>query len=531
LESVVSEFRTRWERDRQAEEEFNALQESGADDDAVYDAEDAWTELSFGLEAHPLMSWHWNYDATPSAPGYEAFLEAVPDDGLPLPIARLGRLSRLPIRLVDPPDITAARAATLAAADETQRDCDDLATAERLLVEWADSKSREVTALFRSLLLDAPELSLQVRPARDWFAGNPLRWEVRAGKYRAIGLEELSRAEQRWAAIAIVAVLDWDSLIDPFIPVVWLMDEPETALHRSAEVHMAKGLVSLASHGAYWLVATHCPALLDSRATQQVRVFRSAGTTRTRPMLEEEFKDLAALGMTPSDLLARIRGFLLVEGHHDEVVLGALIGSQLHNERIYCVQVGGAKQLAATLESRLIYDFTEARVFTLVDNMEAARLASLWEQALVIAATDAPRAAGEFLRRELPRRESGENKFMTQFMSRAIEKGSDLSGRVTPCALSRPDIPEYLSVGELIPETDMSWRQLHREHEADPGHGLRFKPWLERKFRRPIFTDEALLKAARGTQPPEEFEALVETMRRVLVDPADPQVGTSGSTS
>ena len=92
--------------------------------------------------------------------------------------------------------------------------------------------------------------------------------------------------------------------------------------------------------------------------------------------------------------------------------------------RVEILPIRGAKELPVTLESRVLFDFTGAHIFVLIDNMQARAIHDVWERAQLELLTEGAGQAGVNLRRALGR-STGERKFLAQWMSRALERGLD----------------------------------------------------------------------------------------------------------
>src|SRR5436853_4451097 len=153
------------------------------------------------------------------------------------------------------------------------------------------------------------------------------------------------------------------------LPVTFLCDEPESGLHRRAEAELPDALARIAAEsGVRIAVATHSPALLDPGRSVLVHITRlGSGAAVARPMdvaLREELERETMsenLGLTPADLLQMVRCFVIVEGKHDEVVLGTLLKDDLDTWSVV-YPVGGAKQMESLATAGLIWDFTDAAI-------------------------------------------------------------------------------------------------------------------------------------------------------------------------
>lgn len=359
-----------------------------------------------------------------------------------------------------------------------------------------------VNYYYSSLLLDAPVLEIQVTPVITWWSKPPLAYCNTAG----IELADLSRAEQSWARWALAQA----NAPHDGTPTFQLIDEPEAALHRAAETHMARGLATFSTEAnRHVFAASHSPELLNLPSARifQVRKLESH-SSECIPLIHPDREALEELGLVPSDLLRRHRAFLLVEGRHDQVILEFLVGRELDRLRVEILPLRGARNLPRTIESRVLFDFTDAQVVALVDNISAGEITYAWHQAQRVAKVKGEESAGEILRSILGS-SSNERQWLAQWLSRALETGRE--GRVTPFGLERSDVIEYLPVERLVPRSS-SWDDLHQEHEMDLSRRKNcpkdFKKWLE-LVHDASFADEALEEACRGVAPPTEFVDLL----------------------
>jgi hypothetical protein len=142
--------------------------------------------------------------------------------------------------------------------------------------------------LLTGFLLDPPRLQYRfsVEPV-DVVGGTTFSWTTSDG----IPLRGLSKAEKSWVTLslrlAILALTGGNPLQGFPTPTAHdlrlanntfvIVDEPEAALHRAAEAHMAQGLAALASHSDFYLVvATHSPHILNLTSAHVQRVHREA---------------------------------------------------------------------------------------------------------------------------------------------------------------------------------------------------------------------------------------------------------------
>ena len=279
--------------------------------------------------------------------------------------------------------------------------------------------------------------------------------------------------------------------------------------------------------GIHVIVATHSPKLIDCPGASVFRVFsrsvdamdRSGVFSTVIPLASVHREELQSLGLEPSDLLRRSRVVLLVEGQHDEVLIEEFLSRELTPMvmgRLQIVAVRGARKLPASLDSRLLFDFTDATIVPIVDNVRMENLTEAWERALVLAATDGEEAAGELIRRQLPASAASENDFISQFLSRAIVMG--VHARVSPFSLPAVDITDYLPVTAFVPEGE-SWDELRAMHAAAVESGTTkekyFKTWVSKRYSTD-FSDERIRTACNEVEGcPSDFQALADVCARL----------------
>ncbi|MCA1678957.1 MAG: hypothetical protein LC777_08450, partial [Actinobacteria bacterium] len=299
-------------------------------------------------------------------------------------------------------EIAGGRPPVLVGADEQEVVID-----QRYESALAGLSSRS-TALLGELLLDAPSLRCSFRHPEAWLGSRPVTWEALDWASDSwVPIDQLSRAEARWAAVAIhLAMTEAETLQ----PKVVLFDEPEGALHRSAEIALVHGLCRLTGEDSpvanAFVVATHSPAFLSHAQVSPVHVARDAdGFTEASELgvaLRGEMERglaTAALGLSPSDLMQMIRVLVLVEGKHDETVLDALFGDVLTRCRAYLVPLRGGSHLRSALNAAMLFDFTDAAVAIVLDNDPAGEIGRIWDEALGHAAISNSAAAVRCLSR------------------------------------------------------------------------------------------------------------------------------------
>lgn len=380
--------------------------------------------------------------------------------------------------------------------------------------DWLDEFSKDANSRYADLLIDAPNMTLKRTKGIRSLTGPPIQWfAYLQDQQTEIELSALSSAENTWARFAIDMASNspeqlWSS--------IGLIDEPERGLHRAAESHLAKGLASLAAEtGTYMIIATHSPDFLDQDGVNLVEVLRKNLTTRLRPMRDPDRESMRSLGLQPSDLLKRIRKFVLVEGPHDRAVFEKKIGEQLRGSRAQVLHIGGAKQLRAAVEGQFLCDFTEASIIAVLDNLKQKEIADIWRDVKALSASDGFAAALELIEQRLPAGKiSTEEACIREFYLRALETGQE--SRIVPVAMSKPDVIMYLDVQDFVPEA-ASWDALWEAFQMQLNNRQpikSFKPWLKAKRHVEIFTEDIERSASKPGQLHPDIVHLLSECRK-----------------
>lgn len=382
------------------------------------------------------------------------------------------------------------------------------------LEHLAAKVQQEANVLYAALLRDAPMLELEVRPQYDWLTREPLRWVARRTHGdEPVRLAWLSQAESRWAQLAIRVVLS--SSPTPLV----ILDEPEAALHRAAESHMARAVADLCSEGsARFVLSTHSPELLDSRDNTRYLVRRKSTQHPGGlvPFTGAALDAMEELGIHPSDLLRRTRAFLLVEGEHDVAVLGGWFSSEFRELGVEVLPLRGASKLKSVLDSRFLFDYTDAMLVPFLDDVDVSRIRRAWETATHAMKTKQASAVIDDLMAELRDVESKGAEYFAPFLTRALEIGRD--SRVFPLGIQKNDILDYLPVNHVVP-TATSWQSL-RDDLRSAKRGVEpseteFKKWLTKSLAADL-SPEAIRSVAAMSTPPSEIRELIEQLRRRL---------------
>jgi hypothetical protein len=404
---------------------------------------------------------------------------------------------------------------------EDGRASNDLRVAAELIESSADHQLSQLFA-------DAPSLRLEVRDPEQWYTKDPVRWTATVGDTQGLDLSDLGSAHQRYAVFAIQqAVYGHDGR-----PAFAIIDEPERALHRAAEDRLCAALPSLAE---YVIVASHSTSFLDAdgalvhatRPGTRLRLDSEPPQADTRSI-----RDLAAvLGVRRSDITARWRVIVLVEGPHDEAVIGAFCQDVLRRPDVHVVCLGGTYGLEHLASATRLFDLTDATLLVVTDNASADHFATL-HGGLVTRGND--KARHGLLDDTRNRRDnSQEFKALLAMLTAAVNAGT-IDRFAAPFGFERPDIVHYLPAQEFLPgcETwdDISRRFLdeHGQRSFHSGDGRRLKKWVNDQtggaYKVPAIRNLAERLAAKwGERPgglaanrPPEFSALAERILEQL---------------
>lgn len=392
--------------------------------------------------------------------------------------------------------------------------------AEERAHQAAASLSEKVTELLQAALQDGPFARLDLTDPTDRLFSPPFQWRFSRNPngYHEIGSTQLSRAEKLWADRSILDVIHRSEREQTARPSLYLYDEPEAALHRAAESHMANELLRRAQDPRTVIVAaTHSPELLDAAAATVIEVKRSQPKSTVQVLDRASRGTLSQLGLNPSDLLRLTRVFLLVEGMHDEVLLEHFIGDRLRRARAEIIPMHGGRKLATTVDSRVLFDFTDAHLVAVLDNLRAEHVTDVWARAQEAAVQGDPAAAKRIIEEELSD-DSGESGYLRAWLRRALDYG--IAARATPEGLGAADIVEYLPVERIVSSAE-SWAQLHLHHQearrVSEKTTKNFKEWLTNRYGSRFGADD-LRRYAEGLPVPPDFERLAKRVEAISSD-------------
>lgn len=333
-------------------------------------------------------------------------------------------------------------------------------------------------------------------------------------------LTEVSWVESRWAAAAIRVGLDeMRRRMTRSDERLFLLDEPERGLHRSAEIRVGDFIAKLQKTGSRVLVASHSPALLNDARLARVHVQRDdiTGKSRLNPLRlpvsgDIVFRRFAAeqLGLTTADVLQLIRVFVFVEGQHDRAVIGNLLESALAESFARVLPMGGAKEMNKSLQAEFIFEDTDARIIVVLDNLSEAK--QFWEQFKTAAGAGDERGADNAIRR-LSQLRTGEATWLTEFALAAQRDGQ--LHRISVVGLTQPDIICYLDPAYFELPADAEWSTLVGDWKRSARNAVDFKGWLRTNHEAKINLGrvEKAAAAAAGSNAHPDFVGLEMAIR------------------
>lgn len=392
----------------------------------------------------------------------------------------------------------------------------DTVSLDKELLAQAGTVTQVANGVLESVLPSgAPALTFEMRHPEDWIRGRRPEWVARDTPTGArVELAGLSRAERRWAELAI-GMTHWRLAKDSWgRPFLILIDEPETGLHRKAEADLPSRLARVCTGlGISAWVATHSPAVLSEPLARLVHVRRDDVQGLARAFEDRRLDSSGAgvaalaerLGLTASDILQLIRVVVVVEGAHDKVVLETLLGNELEEAGAWIVAMRGAKNAPSLADAQLLFDFTDASVLVVLDNVREAEAQRCWtearEQIRKGNRAAATRALEPLLK--LPGWESG---WLHELGRRSVE--TEVLTRLHLFGFSQPDIICYLPASQLVPHAT-SWSELLGEYQTfKKSHRGDFKEWL-RTTQSVNVSRRSIERATRAiTEVPDELTSL-----------------------
>jgi energy-coupling factor transporter ATP-binding protein EcfA2 len=350
------------------------------------------------------------------------------------------------------------------------------------------------TATYAMSPLPEARLTFHIGHPEQWIRGGVPYWVMELSGGGEIPLKDASFAESRWAALAVSVALHREQNASEQAS-MWLSDEPERGLHRTAEARLPSVLdrfgaeLNIAS-----VVATHSPALLRPRLVNLLHVSRDPITGRTAAI------DLAVdvghrgrllqvadeLGLTVADVLQLVRVIVAVEGRHDQTVLKALLPSELDQAGAWILPMSGAKNSIAVLDAQVLLDATDAHFIVVVDGIRQTRLDPLWAEVTELAVSGQTDAARGRLRHIEDLATGNEGYWLRELADRALDL--NLLHRISAHGLEKRDIICYLPPASLLGAPDLKWHDVEKEYDQYVAGLSRydkkknFKEWLQHRY-------------------------------------------------
>jgi hypothetical protein len=231
------------------------------------------------------------------------------------------------------------------------------------------------------------------------------------------------------------------------------------------------------------------------------------------------FEDVRSdLGLNPSDMLRRTRGIALVEGEHDLQVLQGAIGNDLEALGVRLLATRGGQRLKTVVDSQFLYEFTDAVLFPILDDLTLEPVVELWQRVNLAARTRPTSEVIDELRDELGSLPGKGREFLEQFLTKSLQNGT--FDRVQPLGIPQTDVLLCLPVNQFVPDVE-SWEQLREEARRTRGQDevseTEFKEFLtKRKKGRADLSAENIRRIAEISSPHPDVTALLAAMAERL---------------
>jgi hypothetical protein len=267
------------------------------------------------------------------------------------------------------------------------------------------------------------------------------------------------------------------------------------------------------------VVASHSPELLRNPDSRLLHVRRNAQGRIDPVDLQLPTRDhLDELGLDLVDTLTLVRRFVVVEGDHDREVLRVLLGDELDRLGAQVVPMHGSNNLAATLDSQFMLDFTDAGIVVVLDNASAEFATDLLVQVHQMvdqATTNELEAAVMDWAKKSKQGKTKEERDLVEFfktLALTANSGGRLD-RVSAFGLKKADVVDYLDCERLVPGQS-DWALLRKRHESHSGQP--WKQWLTSEYGATFGLDD-IREATRAVaqDPPTEFFDLLDRVRSV----------------
>jgi len=192
------------------------------------------------------------------------------------------------------------------------------------------------------------------------------------------------------------------------------------------------------------------------------------------------------LGTTPYDLLSLKRMMVLVEGAHDEAVVGRLLSlsdNKILSDRVLIAAMRGVKNVVTAADSVLVTEFSELSLLVVVDNGRNDVFKPILSE---LRELDSAGASEKELKRILTVHRKGhdasfEERMLFDLLERAIHRG--VLRRLDLFALSVGDVIELLPTVGF--GSSLSWEELRKQYQRS-GFRTDFKDWLRETQQIPV---------------------------------------------
>ncbi|WP_460991115.1 ATP-dependent nuclease [Sinomonas soli] len=371
-------------------------------------------------------------------------------------------------------------------------------------------------------------LFIDLKAPKAWFVGQTPEWRAMPahspGREGSFALAGLSSAEQRWAVAAVqwaLAEAEEDGR-----PRMLMIDEPERGLHRLREKDLPAALSGLCAKDPALtvLAASHAPAFLDLRSNSDIlRTTRLPGMPTAVHRIDSAAKGSLSqiseqLGLTLGDVLQLTRVFVLVEGLHDEIVLGHLLAEDLRKASARILALRGAKDLRSVAEAKFLFTATEAAFLVVLDGLLMHRIRPIWGEAQTQSAEGNVKGARRSLS-QLEKVPGGSEVKWLQELGHAALDTAQLD-RINVHGLRKRDIVMYLPEASFM-STPTTWQELNGEYETytrqvTPAVRLSFKDWLRKNYNAHFKSDDVLhgAQAASTSREIQDIGLTLQNMAR-----------------
>jgi hypothetical protein len=362
-----------------------------------------------------------------------------------------------------------------------------------ILEKESEKISHEVNLIYSKLMYGAPELAFL--PTEHVYAvtGNSYSWYFKvANGFGFLPLNKLSLAQKRWAILSIkIAFLHFGlKSYSESSKNALVIDEPESALHITAQQYLVGGLRWLTEERNIQLfIATHSPLFMNYQNAKLFEIRKEINGSKIYELNSNLRESMHELGLEPVDLLRQISTFLIVEGQHELDIFQELFNEELIKRKVHLLPLRGATNLSSIVNSSFIFDFSNAKISIILDNLEIDEVQKIWREAIQMTDRNELDDAKKFILRKLPAGDRIENKFLREFMNRVLEE--NLTERIELFGMSKKDIIEYLPADYFIQGSN--WGILTQEFKEQKEE-KDFKKWLGKKYKAD-FSSENIRKA------------------------------------